>query len=35
MIDLNNFKGINDTYGHNKVLIHIASSLTKFVRKHD
>lgn len=38
MMDLNNFKGINDTYGHHKgdeLLIHLASILNNSVKKND
>ena len=38
MMDLNNFKTINDTYGHHKgdeLIVHIASTLNNFVEKDD
>ncbi|TQR18718.1 GGDEF domain-containing protein [Psychrobacillus soli] len=38
MLDLNNFKEVNDQYGHQKgdeLLVQIASKLTKFVKKND
>jgi len=38
MIDLNKFKEINDTYGHQKgdeLLIHLAYIINKFVKKND
>ncbi|MEK4387181.1 GGDEF domain-containing protein [Solibacillus sp. FSL W7-1464] len=38
MLDLNNFKEVNDEYGHNKgdeLLIQVAAALNTFVGKHD